>query len=142
MDAAAQEVISEVLGAYQHTQDTMGQIVATLEQNQRLQIAHHQEATEQWKQLNATMATIALALLHHFPTQPETPTDQEYPTTDQDTDQPSTAAAATGLVPQSKDTQKTSTSTRTGQHQAPKRSFRPRYGTGTPAKTKAPSKCL
>ncbi|KAJ1192920.1 hypothetical protein NDU88_002226 [Pleurodeles waltl] len=47
MDASAQDVISDVLGAYRHTQDRMGQIVATLEQNQRLQIAHHQEAMEQ-----------------------------------------------------------------------------------------------
>ncbi|KAJ1138241.1 hypothetical protein NDU88_004632 [Pleurodeles waltl] len=59
MDTAVQEVISEVLGAYHHTQDMMGQILATLEQSQRLQIAQHQETMEQVKQRNATMATIS-----------------------------------------------------------------------------------
>ncbi|KAJ1206806.1 hypothetical protein NDU88_002203 [Pleurodeles waltl] len=140
MYAAAQEVISEVLGAYHLNHNRMCQIVATLEQNQRLQIAHHQQAMKQWKQLNATIATIAGAPLHHFPNQPEAPTNQEAPTTDHNTDQPLTSAAATGLVPLSKDTQATSTPTCTGQQQTLKRSLRPRSGTGTPAKTKAPSK--
>ncbi|KAJ1136180.1 hypothetical protein NDU88_002598 [Pleurodeles waltl] len=140
MDAAAQEVISEVLGAYHHTQDCMGQILTTLKQSQRLQIAQHQETMEQWKQRNATMATIAGVLQHHHLTQPEIPTNQEAPTTDQDTDQPSTSAAATGLVALAKDTQETSTPTHAAQHQTLKWFLRPGYGTGTPAKTKAPTK--
>ncbi|KAJ1155735.1 hypothetical protein NDU88_008464 [Pleurodeles waltl] len=140
MDAAAQDMIAEVLGAYHYTQDRLAQIVATQEQSHGLQRAQHQETMEQWKLHNTTMATITGALLHLAPTQAETPTDQEAPTTGQNTAQLTTAAAATGLVPPSEDTQETCTSTCTDQHQAPKRSLRPRYGTGIPAKTKARSK--
>ncbi|KAJ1163534.1 hypothetical protein NDU88_003992 [Pleurodeles waltl] len=107
IDAAAQEAISEVLGVYHHPQDRMGQILATLEQSQRLQIAQHQEPMEQWKQLNATMATIAGVLQHHYQIQPETPTNLEASTTGQDTDQPSTSAAAAVLVALVEDTQET-----------------------------------
>ncbi|KAJ1205400.1 hypothetical protein NDU88_000835 [Pleurodeles waltl] len=86
------------------------------------------------------MATIAGMLQHGNLTQRETPTNQEAPTTDQDIDQPSTSAAATGLEALAKDTQETSTPTPAAQYQTLKRSLRTRYGTGTPAKTKAPAK--
>ncbi|KAJ1209106.1 hypothetical protein NDU88_004485 [Pleurodeles waltl] len=111
MDAAAPEMISEVLGAYHHTQHRMCQILATLEQNQRLQVAHHQEAMEQWKQFNATMASISGELQHQYHSQPESSTHLQALTTSQGTALPSTSTAATGLVALAEDTQETGTPT-------------------------------
>ncbi|KAJ1197141.1 hypothetical protein NDU88_001003 [Pleurodeles waltl] len=93
IDAAAQDVIAEVLGAYQHTQDRLAQIVSTLEQSQRMQLEQHQQAMEQWKEHNATMATIAGALLQLVNKHADTHTGQEAPTTALDNQQQMTQAA-------------------------------------------------
>ncbi|KAJ1151095.1 hypothetical protein NDU88_003882 [Pleurodeles waltl] len=130
MDAAAQDMISEVLGAYYHTQDRLDQVVSTPEKSRRMQQAHHQEAMELWKLHTATMASIAGTLLQLFQTHPEA----------QDTDRTTRASASTSHVLPSEEIQGTSITSPTGQQQAPKRTLRPRYGTGTPAKNKAPSK--
>ncbi|KAJ1189545.1 hypothetical protein NDU88_006290 [Pleurodeles waltl] len=95
IDAAAQDVIAEVLGAYQHTQDRLAQIVSTLEQSQRMQLEQHQQAMEQWKEHNATMATIAGALLQLVNKHSDTHTGQEAPATALDNQQQMTQAAET-----------------------------------------------
>ncbi|KAJ1087962.1 hypothetical protein NDU88_001121 [Pleurodeles waltl] len=131
IDAAAQDVIAEVLGAYQHTQDRLAQIVSTLEQSQRMQLEQHQQAIEQWKEHNATMATIAGALLQLVNKQSDTHTGQEAPTTALDNQQQMTQAAETAQEIPSQESQGPTMPPQEAPQQVPKRSLRPRYGTGT-----------
>ncbi|KAJ1208176.1 hypothetical protein NDU88_003562 [Pleurodeles waltl] len=126
MDAAAQDVISEALGAYQHTHDRLAQIISTLEHSLRMQQEHHQEAMEQWKQHNATMASMAGALLQVVQTQSETHPGQKAPTTAQETDRTMTPSAATFQELHPEETQGTTMSSPLGQQQAPKRTLRSR----------------
>ncbi|KAJ1185792.1 hypothetical protein NDU88_002579 [Pleurodeles waltl] len=139
IDAAAQDVIAEVLRAYQHTHDRLAQIVTTLEQSQMMQLEHHQEAMEQWKEHNATMATIAGALLQLVNKPSDTHTRQEAPTTALDKQQQLSQAAETAQEKPSQESQGPTMSPQVGSQQAPKRSLRPRYGTGNPAKNKPPT---
>ncbi|KAJ1098137.1 hypothetical protein NDU88_003253 [Pleurodeles waltl] len=134
LDAAAQDVIAEVLGACQHTQDRLAQIVTTLEQSQRMQLEHHQQAMKQWKEHNATMATIAGALLQLVNKRSDTHTGQEAPTTGLDKQHQLSQAAETAQEKPSQESQGPTMSPQVASQQAPKRSLRPRYGTGNPAK--------
>ncbi|KAJ1089714.1 hypothetical protein NDU88_002859 [Pleurodeles waltl] len=139
MDAAAQDIIAEVLGVYQHTQDRLAQIVSTLEQSQRMQLEQHQQALEQWKEHNATVATIAGTLLQLVNKQSDTHTGQEAPTKALDNQQQMTQAAETAQERPSQESQGPTMPPQEAPQQAPKRSLRPRYGTGNPAKNKPPS---
>ncbi|KAJ1156602.1 hypothetical protein NDU88_009320 [Pleurodeles waltl] len=139
IDAAAQDVTAEVLGAYQHTQDRLAQIVTTLEQSQRMQLEHHQQAMEQWKEHNATMATIAGALLQLVNTPSDTHTRQEAHTTALDNQQQLSQAAETAQEKPSQESQGPTMSPQVAPQQVPKRSLRPRYGTGNTAKNKPPT---
>ncbi|KAJ1129529.1 hypothetical protein NDU88_007897 [Pleurodeles waltl] len=125
MDAASQDVISEVLGAYQHTHDRLAQIVSTLEHSQRIQQEQHQQAMEQWKEHNAIMATIAGALLQLVKNQSDTHTGQEAPTTAPDNQHPITPAAETSQELPSQETQGPTMSFYEAQQQTPKRTLRP-----------------
>ncbi|KAJ1117889.1 hypothetical protein NDU88_006085 [Pleurodeles waltl] len=139
MDAAAQDVISEVLVAYQHTQDRLAQIVSILEQSQRMHQEQHQHAIEQWKERNATMATIVGALLQLVKNQSDTHIGQDTPTTALDNQHQMTQGAETSQELPSQETQGPTMSPQEAPQQAPKRTLRPRYGTGNPAKDKGPS---
>ncbi|KAJ1105916.1 hypothetical protein NDU88_003319, partial [Pleurodeles waltl] len=103
---------------------------------QRMQQEHHQQAMEQWKQHNATMFSIVGALLQLVQTQSETHTGQESPTTAPDTDLAITPSSETSQELPSQETQGPTMSSPQDQQQVPKRTLRPRYGTGTPAKNK------
>ncbi|KAJ1132512.1 hypothetical protein NDU88_010821 [Pleurodeles waltl] len=136
MYAVVLDVIAEVLGVYQHTQDRLAQIVSTLEQSQRMQQQQHQQAMEQWKEHNATMATIAGALLQLVNKQSDTHTGQEAPTTALDNQQQMTQATETAQEIPSQESQGPTMPPQEAPQQVPKRSLRPRYGTGNPAKNK------
>ncbi|KAJ1088661.1 hypothetical protein NDU88_001817 [Pleurodeles waltl] len=85
-------------------------------------------------------ATIAGSLLQLVQTQSDTHTGQESPTTALDTHHEITPSAETSQELPSQGTQGPTMSSTEDQQQAPKRTLRPGYGTGTPAKNKGPFK--
>ncbi|KAJ1129367.1 hypothetical protein NDU88_007738 [Pleurodeles waltl] len=58
-DPTLQEALTNVLGAYQQSQDTMGQILNNMQENKQLQEKHHQEIREDLQALNTTIISIA-----------------------------------------------------------------------------------
>ncbi|KAJ1110014.1 hypothetical protein NDU88_007369 [Pleurodeles waltl] len=83
-------------GAYQQSQDTMGQVITILQENQWLQGVHHREGIQQLQGLNANMASIAGVLGDMANTMHEKRAHQQAPSTSQSTHEPTTSAAASG----------------------------------------------
>ncbi|KAJ1165004.1 hypothetical protein NDU88_005434 [Pleurodeles waltl] len=54
-----QEALTEILGAYQQSQDALGQIVANVQENRRLQEGHYQVIREDLQAINTTLVSIA-----------------------------------------------------------------------------------
>ncbi|KAJ1213959.1 hypothetical protein NDU88_001588 [Pleurodeles waltl] len=54
-----QEELTNVLRAYQQSQDRMGQILNNMHENKQLQEEHHQEIREILQALNTTMISVA-----------------------------------------------------------------------------------
>ncbi|KAJ1126639.1 hypothetical protein NDU88_005046 [Pleurodeles waltl] len=93
-----QEALTEILGAYQHFQNALGQILAHVEDNRRLQEGQYQGIREDLQAINSTMVSIAGVLADMGNTMQEAVAQQWAPDTSQNTEQPSTAAAATEVL--------------------------------------------
>ncbi|KAJ1154100.1 hypothetical protein NDU88_006856 [Pleurodeles waltl] len=90
------EALTAVLGAYQHSQETMGQILDKMQENQQLQEGQYLGIREDLKDINTTLVTIAGVLADMANTMREAVAHHQAPTTSQTDEQPSTSAAASG----------------------------------------------
>ncbi|KAJ1164454.1 hypothetical protein NDU88_004892 [Pleurodeles waltl] len=84
-----QETLTVILGAYQHSQDMLGQILDKLQENIRLQEGQYLGIRENLKDINTTLVSIAGVLADM-----EAVAHHRAPDTSQTTEQPSTSAAA------------------------------------------------
>ncbi|KAJ1189547.1 hypothetical protein NDU88_006292 [Pleurodeles waltl] len=91
-----QETLTAILGAYQHSQDTLGQILDKLQENMRLQEGQYLGIIEDLKDINNTLVSIAGVLTDMASTMRETVAHHQTPDISQTTEQPSTSAAASG----------------------------------------------
>ncbi|KAJ1145743.1 hypothetical protein NDU88_012027 [Pleurodeles waltl] len=103
-----QEALTNILGAYHHSQETMGQILDKLQETQQLQEEQYLEIRKDLKD-NTTLVTIAGLLADMANTMRETVAYQRAPDTIQTNEQPSTSAAASGQEAPQQDQQATST---------------------------------
>ncbi|KAJ1166468.1 hypothetical protein NDU88_006869 [Pleurodeles waltl] len=106
-----QEALDEILGAYQHSQDTMGQILDNVQENRRLQERQYQGIREDLQAINNTLISIAGVLADMANIMREAVSHQRAPATNQTSEQPSTSAAAGGQEAPPQDSQTTSTPT-------------------------------
>ncbi|KAJ1217700.1 hypothetical protein NDU88_005291 [Pleurodeles waltl] len=91
-----QEALSEILGAYQHSQDTMDQILNNLQENRQLQEGQYQGIREDLQAINTTLISISGVLADMANIMREATAHQWAPSTSQSSKQPSTIAAASG----------------------------------------------
>ncbi|KAJ1106789.1 hypothetical protein NDU88_004187 [Pleurodeles waltl] len=91
-----QEALTEILGAYQHSQDTLGQILDNVQENTRLQEGQYQGIREDLMAINTTLVSIGGVLADMANLMREAVSHQWAPATSQTTEQPSTSAAASG----------------------------------------------
>ncbi|KAJ1151617.1 hypothetical protein NDU88_004397 [Pleurodeles waltl] len=108
-EPTAQEALTNILGAYQQSQDNMGQTLNIMQEIQRLQEDHHQEIRKDLQALDTTIVSIVgvqgdIANIMRGYT-----AYQRAPSTSQSTEQLSTSSAATGPVALPQDPQATST---------------------------------
>ncbi|KAJ1084600.1 hypothetical protein NDU88_004746 [Pleurodeles waltl] len=108
-EPTVQEALTNVLGAYQQSQDNMGQVIDIMQKNQRLEEEHHQEIKKELQALNTTMVSIAGVLAEMANIMMEYTSHPQSPSTSKSTDQPSTSAAASGQEALPQDPQATST---------------------------------
>ncbi|KAJ1205880.1 hypothetical protein NDU88_001305 [Pleurodeles waltl] len=104
-----QEALTNVLGTYQQSQDTMGQILNNMQENKRIAEEHHQEIREDLQALNPTMISLAGVLTDMANIMKEWTVQQRAPTTSQSIDQPTISAAASGQEDPPQDPHATST---------------------------------
>ncbi|XP_069068437.1 uncharacterized protein [Pleurodeles waltl] len=95
------------LGAYQHSQETLGQILGKMQENMRLQEGQYPGIREDLKSINTTLVSIAGVLADMANSIREAVAQQRAPDTSQTTEQPSTSACGQEAPPQ--DQQATST---------------------------------
>ncbi|KAJ1140090.1 hypothetical protein NDU88_006450 [Pleurodeles waltl] len=131
-----QEPLTNVLGAYQQSQDMMSQILNNMQENKRLQEERHQEIREHLQALNTTMNSIAGVLADMANIMREWTAQQRAPPTSQSIDQPSTYATVSGQEAPPQDPQATSTPPPAEGEPPHKRSLRTRQKPETLAKTK------
>ncbi|KAJ1149680.1 hypothetical protein NDU88_002485 [Pleurodeles waltl] len=108
-DPTLQEALSEILGAYQHSQDMMGQILDNVQENRHLQEGQYQGIREDLQSINNTLISIAGVLADMANILKEATAHQWAPTTSQSIEQPSTSAATTGQETPPQNPQATST---------------------------------
>ncbi|KAJ1116468.1 hypothetical protein NDU88_004679 [Pleurodeles waltl] len=104
-----QEALSEILEAYQHSQDTMSQILDNVQENATLQEGQYQGIREDLQAINNTLISIAGVLADMPNIMRETVLHQRAPATSQTSELPSTSAAASGQEAPPQDQQATST---------------------------------
>ncbi|KAJ1177227.1 hypothetical protein NDU88_002488 [Pleurodeles waltl] len=132
-----QEALAEILGAYQHSQDTMGQILDNVQENRRLQEGQYQGIREDLQAINNTLISIAGVLADMANIMREAVSHQRAPATSQTSEQPSTSAATSGQEAPPQDSQATSTPTPAEGEPPHKRSLQFRQKPQTLAKTPA-----
>ncbi|KAJ1118252.1 hypothetical protein NDU88_006447 [Pleurodeles waltl] len=91
-----QEAIAEILGAYQHSQDMMDQILDNVQENRLLQEGQYQGIREGLQTINNTLISIAGVLADIGNIMREAVSQQRVPATSQTSEQPSTSATASG----------------------------------------------
>ncbi|KAJ1179873.1 hypothetical protein NDU88_005106 [Pleurodeles waltl] len=102
-----QEPLFEILGAYQHSQDTISQILDSVLENSQLQEGQYQWIRAELQAINTTLISIAGVLADMANIMKEATAQQRAPTTSQPIDQPSTSAAASGQEAPPQDSQAT-----------------------------------
>ncbi|KAJ1092594.1 hypothetical protein NDU88_005704 [Pleurodeles waltl] len=104
------EALSNIMGAYHHSQETMGTVLAKFQETQRLQEEHYLGIREDLKSINTTLVTIAGMLADLLNTRRDTVAHQRANDTSLDDEQPSTSAAdASGKEALPQEQQPTST---------------------------------
>ncbi|KAJ1107774.1 hypothetical protein NDU88_005163 [Pleurodeles waltl] len=132
-----QEALSKILGAYQHSQDMMAQILVNLQENMRLQEGQCQGIREDLYAINNTLISIAGVLEEMANIMREAVSHQQAPADSQSSELPSTSAAASGQEAPPQDQQATSTPPHAEGEPPRKRSLRTRQQPETLAKTSA-----
>ncbi|KAJ1141104.1 hypothetical protein NDU88_007439 [Pleurodeles waltl] len=89
-----QEALIVILGAYHHSQDSMGQILDKLQENMRLQEGQYLGIREDLKDINTTLVSIAGVLADMANTMKEAVASHRASATSQTDEQPSTSTAA------------------------------------------------
>ncbi|KAJ1140428.1 hypothetical protein NDU88_006780 [Pleurodeles waltl] len=102
------EALSNIMGAYHHSLETMGTVLAKFQDIQWLQEEHYLGIREDLKSINTTLVTIAGVLADLLNTRRDTVAHQRAPDTSLDDEQPSTSAGASGQEAAPKEQQATS----------------------------------
>ncbi|KAJ1079734.1 hypothetical protein NDU88_000026 [Pleurodeles waltl] len=103
------EALSNIMGAYHHSQGTMGMVLAKFQETQRLQDKHYLGIREDLKSINTTLVTSAGVLADLLNTRRDTVAHQWAPDTSLDDEQPSTSAGTSGQEAPPQDQHATST---------------------------------
>ncbi|KAJ1215388.1 hypothetical protein NDU88_002997 [Pleurodeles waltl] len=74
------EALTNILGAYHHSQETMGQILAKLQETQRLQEGQYLGIREDLRDIHTTLVTMREVVAHQQAS--DTNHTEEYPSTD------------------------------------------------------------
>ncbi|KAJ1190850.1 hypothetical protein NDU88_000169 [Pleurodeles waltl] len=90
------KALTNILGAYHHSQETMGQILDKLQETKRLQEGQYLGIREDLKDINTTLVSIAGVLADMANTMREAVAHHRAPNKSQTDEQPSTSAAANG----------------------------------------------
>ncbi|KAJ1130869.1 hypothetical protein NDU88_009214 [Pleurodeles waltl] len=90
------EALTNILEAYHHSQETMGQILDKLQETQWLQEGQYLGIREDLKDIHTTLVTIAGVLSYMANTMREAVAHHRAPDTSHTDEQPSTSAAASG----------------------------------------------
>ncbi|KAJ1144128.1 hypothetical protein NDU88_010430 [Pleurodeles waltl] len=124
-------------GAYQHSQDTLGQILDKFQEKMRLQEGQYLGIREDLKDTNTTLVSIAGVLVDMANTMREAVAHHQVPDTSQTDEQPFTSFAASGQEAPPQDQQATSTPPPAEGEPPRKRSLQSRQKPQTIAKTPA-----
>ncbi|KAJ1213114.1 hypothetical protein NDU88_000753 [Pleurodeles waltl] len=89
-----QKARSKILGAYQHSQDVLGQILANVQENRRLQEGQYQGISEDLQAINTTLVPTAEVLADMANIMRKAVLQQRATATSQTSELPSTSAAA------------------------------------------------
>ncbi|KAJ1191962.1 hypothetical protein NDU88_001275 [Pleurodeles waltl] len=108
-EATLPQALTNILGAYHHSQEAMGQILARLQETHRLQDGQYLVIREDLKHIHTILVTIAGVLADMANTMREAVAHQRAPDTILNDEQPSTSANASGQEAQPQEQQATST---------------------------------
>ncbi|KAJ1188604.1 hypothetical protein NDU88_005363 [Pleurodeles waltl] len=131
------EALTNILGAYHHSQETVGQILTKLQETQRLQKGQYLGIREDLRDIHTTLVTIAGVLADMANTMREAVAHQQAPDTSHTDEQPSTSADASGQEAPPQEQQATSTPPPAEGEPPCKRSLRSRQKPENIAKTPA-----
>ncbi|KAJ1100925.1 hypothetical protein NDU88_006000 [Pleurodeles waltl] len=100
------EALSNIMGAYHNSQETMATVLAKFQETQRLQEEQYLGIREELKSINTTLVTIVGVLKDLVNTRRDTVAQQGAPDTSLDDELPTTSASASGqeAPPQDHDT--------------------------------------
>ncbi|KAJ1200187.1 hypothetical protein NDU88_004014 [Pleurodeles waltl] len=125
------------MGAYHHSQETMGTVLAKFHETQWLQEEQYLRIREVLKSIKTTLVSIAGVLADMANTMRDTVAHQRAPDTTLNDEQPSTSTGASGQEVPPQDQQATSTPPPAEGEPPRKRSLRSRHKTENIAKTPA-----
>ncbi|KAJ1125484.1 hypothetical protein NDU88_003913 [Pleurodeles waltl] len=90
------KALSNIMGAYHHSQETMATVLAMFQKTQRLQEEQYLGFREELKSINTTLGTIVGVLKELVNTRRDTVAQQGTPDTSLDDELPTTSAGASG----------------------------------------------
>ncbi|KAJ1143329.1 hypothetical protein NDU88_009638 [Pleurodeles waltl] len=90
------EALSNIMGAYHHSQETMATVLAKFQETQRLQKEQYLGFREELRTINSTLGTIVGVLKEALNTRRDTVALQGAPDTSLDDELPTTSAGASG----------------------------------------------
>ncbi|KAJ1216463.1 hypothetical protein NDU88_004065 [Pleurodeles waltl] len=93
-DPTLHEALSNIMGAYHNSQETMATVMANFQETQQLQEEHYLWIREELKSINTTLVTIVGVLKDLVNTRRDTVAQQGVPDTTLDDEQPTTSAGA------------------------------------------------
>ncbi|KAJ1214640.1 hypothetical protein NDU88_002258 [Pleurodeles waltl] len=128
------EALSNNMGAYHHSQETMAMVLAKFQETQRLQEEQYLGFREELKSINSTLGTIVGVLKEVLNTRRDTVAQQGAPDTSLDDELPTISAGASGQEAPPQD-HHTSTPPPADEEPPHKRSLRSRTKTENDAKT-------
>ncbi|KAJ1206055.1 hypothetical protein NDU88_001465 [Pleurodeles waltl] len=135
-DPTLHEALSNIMGVYHHSQETMAMVLANFQETQRLQEEQYLGIREELKSINTTLVTIVGVLKYLVNTRTDTVAQQGAPDTSLDDEQPTTSSSASGQEAPPQD-HNTSTPPPADGEPPRKRSLRSRTKTENNAKTPA-----
>ncbi|KAJ1142875.1 hypothetical protein NDU88_009188 [Pleurodeles waltl] len=135
-ESTLHEALSNIMGAYHHSQETMATGLAKFQETQRLQEEQYLGFREELRSINSTLGTIVGVLKEVLNTRRDTVAQQGAPDTSLDNELPTTSAGASGQEAPPQD-HHTSTPPPAEGEPPRKRSLRSRTKTENDAKTSA-----